>query len=500
MTASLTVALAGEAETDRLGHDLALALRPGDLVALWGDLGAGKTALARAILRKLARDPGLDVPSPTFTLVQTYATEPPVAHFDLYRLSSPDELDELGLDEALSGGAALVEWPARAGSRLPQTRLDVELAIAGNGRVATISGEGPLFARVARSLAIRDFLVANGRIDAAREPFPGDASARAYEVVQAEGEPPRVLMNAPKLPLGPVLRDGLSYIEIAHIAREVSPFVAVADALRSRGFVAPEVLATDLEAGLLLLEHLGTDGVLDAARKPIAERYVEAARLLAALHAAPWAPELPLPGGATHIVPPFDRAAMLVEVGLLLDWYVPHVTGHPAPDGLRDAFAATWNALIDRLAQAEQSIVLRDYHSPNLIWRGERAGLDRLGLLDFQDAMIGPAAYDVASLAWDARVDVERRLSAAVIEAYAGARGERFDRAGFEEALAIMSAQRNSKILGIFVRLDRRDGKPQYLRHLPRIRAYLRAAFAHPALAALAALYAEHGLLDEATP
>ncbi len=233
---------------------------------------------------------------------------------------------------------------------------------------------------------------------------------------------------------------------------------------------------------------------------PIAERYVEAARLLAALHAAPWAAELPLPGGATHIVPPFDRPAMLVEVGLLLDWYVPHATGHPAPGGLRDAFAATWNALIDRLAQAEQSIVLRDYHSPNLIWRGERAGLDRLGLLDFQDAMIGPAAYDVASLAWDARVDVEPRLSAAVIEAYAGARGERFDRAGFEEALAIMSAQRNSKILGIFVRLDRRDGKPQYLRHLPRIRAYLRAAFAHPALAALSALYAEHGLLDEATP
>ena len=141
-----------------LGEDLAMALRPGDVLALSGDLGAGKTTLARGLIRALAGDPGLDVPSPTFTLVQSYDTRVPVHHFDLYRLSSPAELDELGLDEALSDGAALIEWPERAGGRLPASAVRVELAHEGDGRLARISGAGAAFDRVARSLAARDFL------------------------------------------------------------------------------------------------------------------------------------------------------------------------------------------------------------------------------------------------------------------------------------------------------------------------------------------------------
>ena len=132
--------LPDEKATALLGEDIAAALRPGDVVALKGDLGAGKTTLARALVRALAGDPGLDVPSPTFTLVQAYEARLPVAHFDLYRIGSPAELDELGFAEAAADGVVLVEWPDRAGDRLPADAIVVELTQLGDGRLARISG------------------------------------------------------------------------------------------------------------------------------------------------------------------------------------------------------------------------------------------------------------------------------------------------------------------------------------------------------------------------
>jgi aminoglycoside/choline kinase family phosphotransferase len=200
--------------------------------------------------------------------------------------------------------------------------------------------------------------------------------------------------------------------------------------------------------------------------------------------------------GVCHEVPPFDREAMLIEVELLLDWYFPHLAGEPAGEALRREFRNAWNAVLDRIAGGEVSLVLRDFHSPNLVWRGERKGYDRLGILDFQDALIGPPAYDVASLAMDARATVPPGIEQATVAAYVAARQAAgpFDSDRFAEAYAVMAAQRNSKILGIFVRLDRRDGKPGYIRHLPRIRSYLERAFGHPSLAGLAALYRSSGL------
>jgi aminoglycoside/choline kinase family phosphotransferase len=153
------------------------------------------------------------------------------------------------------------------------------------------------------------------------------------------------------------------------------------------------------------------------------------------------------------------------------------------------------------------SWVLRDYHSPNLLWLPRREDnariglLDfqdaednaRIGLLDFQDALMGPAAYDVASLLQDARVDVPETLEVELLSRYARfrrAEDRHFDMASFTRLYATLTVQRATKILGIFARLDRRDGKPQYLRHMPRLWAYLQRSLAHPALAPLRAWYA----------
>lgn len=490
--------LADEAATGLFGGDVAAALAPGDVIALVGDLGAGKSTLARAIIRAIAADPALDVPSPTFTLVQSYDLRVPVHHVDLYRLSSPDEVAELGLDELAATGAVLVEWPDRAGNALPAPAATITLSGEGNARHAAVVATDAFMARLARSLDIRAFLAASGHGTDGRRYLTGDASFRAYETVETPaGQPPIILMNAPARPDGPPVRDGLPYSRIAHLAETVTPFVAIDRLLRQAGFAAPAIHAADLDAGLLLLEHLGGEGILDAEGRPIAERYLASAELLAAMHARPWPHVVEIGDGVVHAIPRYDRGAMTIETELLTDWYLPHQAGQAPSDAERKEFAALWSQAFALLDDVEHTLVLRDYHSPNLLWRGAARGTDRLGLIDFQDAVIGPAAYDVASLAMDARVTVEAGLERSIRDAYcaARARGGAFDREAFETAFAIMAAQRNTKILGIFVRLDVRDGKPGYLKNLPRIRDYLRRAMAHPALGGLRAFYQASGVL-----
>jgi len=492
----ITLVLDDEAATGRLGQDIALALRGGETLLLEGDLGAGKTALARAILRTLSSDLDLEVPSPTYTLVQVYELRLPVLHYDLYRLRSADELDELGFGET-PGAVSLVEWPDRADGRLPAEAVTISLSHEGKGRRAVISGSSPAFMRIARSLALRSFMASSGWGDADRAPLTGDASARAYETVKLPGEPARLVVNSPPLVLGPPVRGGKPYAVIAHTAQTVAAFLGVARALRSHGITAPDVYDADLKQGFMMVEHLGHGAFLDADGMPVAARYSVAAELLDDIHAQDWPDEMPTGFGPSHRLPPFDRDAMLIETELLLDWYIPFVSGKPASDAVRADYLRIWNAALDRIADTETSLLLRDYHSPNIVWRPDCSGPHRLGVLDFQDAMRGPTAYDLASLAMDARVDVPAHIQSATLEAYCArrARRPRFDRNGFDLAFSTMAAQRNSKILGIFVRLDRRDGKPQYLKLLPRIRDYLGRALDHPALAEMRAFYAEQGFI-----
>lgn len=487
---TLVVHLADDAATALFGEDLLLALQIGDCVALEGDLGAGKSTLSRAFIRALAGDPDLEVPSPTFTLVQNYDLSIPVAHFDLYRLSDPSELDELGLEEALADGICLVEWPGKAGRGLPRTRIEIEFQFASDGgRNLSIRGPEARLARLRRVDEIRRFLKKNGYGDAHRRHLTGDASNRAYEhVYPADGSARLVLMDAPKRPNGPPIRDGKPYSQLVHLAEDVLPFVAIGQALRERSFAAPEVLAQDLDAGLLLLEDLGEDGVLDAQGKPIADRYRASAACLAAIHDRPFDREIVIAGEHKHVIPDFDRAAMKFEVELLLDWHLPWKRGgQPATTAERSSYLAIWDQLIDELADADISIVMRDFHSPNIIWRDDREGHGRVGLIDFQDAMIGPSAYDLVSLVQDARVTIERPLMDLLMADYLSARARKpdFNEAAFLKSWAIMSAQRACKLNGLWVRLKERDGKPGYMRHLPRTLSHLNVAFEHPVLAPL---------------
>jgi len=497
---TFSLALANETATAHLMADLALLIGPGDVITLSGDLGAGKTAAARAMIRYLAGDDSVEVPSPTFTLAQTYELPPfPLVHADLYRVNDPLELEEIGLSPLPEGTVALIEWPERAPAALPKDRIDIALnhraALGSTARAAEITGYGKAAAQVARLKALRQFLSLAGFADAKRQRMAGDASTRSYaRLIRDDGVV--ILMNSPRRPDGPAVYDGKSYSAAVHLAEDVRPFVAIAAGLRERGFSAPAIHHADLDAGFLITEDFGSAGFIEGDPPgPVAERYETAVDMLAALHREALPEVLPLAPQITYAVPSFDIDVMLVEIGLMLEWYLPDRSAEPS-NNLRAEFVMMWRDLLGRLAAVpkawDKTWVLRDFHSPNLIWLGDRPGTSQVGIIDFQDAVLGPAAYDLVSLLQDARIDVPEPLELVLLTRYIKARraaDESFDPAGFAEIYALMSAQRNTRLLGTFARLNRRDGKPQYLRHQPRIWAYLTRSLAHPALSGIRTWY-----------
>jgi N-acetylmuramate 1-kinase len=494
---TFSLALPNETATALLMADLALLIGPGDVIALSGDLGTGKTAAARAMIRYLAGDEALEVPSPTFTLAQTYDLSPfPVLHADLYRVNDASELEEIGLAPLPEGTVVLIEWPERAPSAMPADRIEIALshrpALGSTARAAEITGHGKAAAQVARLQLLRQFLDDAGFAEARRQRMPGDASTRSYARLFRDDRSV-ILMNSPKRPDGPAIYDGKSYSAAVHLAEDVKPFVAVARGLSERGFSTPIIHHADLDAGFLITEDFGSAGVIEGdPPAPIVERYEAATDALAALHREALPDILPLAPQISYAIPTFDTDALLIEIGLMLEWYLPDRGVDPTAE-LRAEFVAMWRDLLAKPAAAARTWVLRDYHSPNLIWLGDRSGFARVGIIDFQDAVLGPAAYDVVSLLQDARIDVPESVELALLTRYIKARrasDQDFDPAGFAELYAIMSAQRNTRLLGTFARLNRRDGKPQYLRHQPRIWTYLGRSLAHPALAQARAWYA----------
>ncbi len=489
---ALSPRLRDEAATARLAEDVAAVLTSGDLVALSGGLGAGKTTFARALLRAIADDPALEVPSPTFPLRIDHALPRlKVAHADLYRLGDAGELGELGLDEALLEGAVLVEWPEALPADLAVNRLDILLELEGAGRRAELAAHGSWQERLARTRAARAFLDRSGWPDAVRVPLAGDASYRTHERIRRV-DATAFLMNAPARTPGPPVYGGRAYDDVAHRAADIRASVAIGTALRERGVRAPEIYGADPEAGFLLSEDLGGEGIVDAAGAPIMERYEAAIDLLVFMHTRRWPDEVPLPSGGRFRLPPYDRGALLVEVSLFPDWFGGHGGEPPFPPEEREPFLSAWDRLLDSIDLSATTWVMRDFHSPNILWQAGAAGIDRVGVIDFQDALIGNPAYDVASLAEDARVPLTEEQQAVLRNRYVAGRKEAdagFEAEDFDVAFAILGLQRATKVLGIFTRLALAEGKPGYQRHRAWLKTVIRRNLAHPVLSGVRLWY-----------
>ncbi len=473
-----------------LAQLVAPCLRRGDVICLWGDLGAGKTTFARFIIQAVAGE-AVEVTSPSFPLLETYETgQLNIHHFDFYRLSGPEEIAETGYDDAAEQGLVIVEWPQRLGA-LPSDRLDVELTETGAAttRDVTITAHGAFAPRLRRFRAMNAFIRDSGWGAASASFLSGDASVRQYTRLST-GVRTALLMDWERQPDGPPLADGKPYSKTAKLAEDVRPFVAIARALREAGLAAPQIHAADLDRGFVLVQDFGDRVVsrliADGARlEPI---YAEAVAVLLKLRAMTMPHDLPVDGAEPYHLPLYDRDAMHAEIALLLDWYVPMMTGEEVPAPARDDFRVMWDNELSWLGGEERGWVLRDFHSPNLILFAENGGGDRIGIIDFQDAVIGHPAYDLVSLLQDARLDVPQAVEARLFTAFcvgASRLDPGFDPARWRRAYALLGAQRSTKILGIFARLALRDGKRGYLRHIPRVRHYLDRNLAHASLARL---------------
>jgi len=489
----------GEAGVLALAADVAALIGPGDLVTLSGNLGAGKTTFARALIRLLSGAPDLEVPSPTFVLMQSYeGGRYPIVHADFFRIEKPEELAELGWEEACEDALVIVEWPARADAFLKDDRLDIGLQLdparGDSFRAATLTGLGAFAARLAKAKAIHDLLANSEWGQAERLLMQGDASTRVFERLRKPDGESAVLMIAPRQPDGPPLRYGKPYSAIARLAEDIRPYVAIDQGLREHGLSAPRIIAFDLSAGLVLMEDLGSEPVV-AEDGLIQERYAWAVTALATLHNADLPDALPIDADETYRIPNYDLDALSIEVELLLDWYAPGIAGAQLASGAKATFVNLWRRALQEGLTPRATWTLRDFHSPNLLWLPERAGVAQVGIVDFQDCVLGHGAYDVVSLLQDARVDVPDLVELKLLTHYARLRREAepdFDMADFARAYALLGAQRATKILGIFTRLNARDRKPRYLAHLPRIEKYLVKNLAHPVLAELKIWYETH--------
>lgn len=305
---------------------------------------------------------------------------------------------------------------------------------------------------------IETFLAKSGFAQWSRAALAGDASGRNYQRLTGPAGDTAILLDAPP-ESGEVL----------------GPFLAIGQHLRGLGLSAPDILFAEIDAGLLMTTDLGPDHfaywlTLHPAEE--AALYAAAVDVLAVVQAHP------APPGLTALTP--AHAARMIDP--LIAYYAPKVPLAALVEPLERALA--------RHAPDATCLALRDYHAENLIWRPDRAGLDRVGLLDYQDAVLAPAEYDLVSLLRDARRDVSEPVVAAMIARFARHAGK--DIAAVQAAVACLGVQRNLRILGIFARHGRRDGRTRYLNLMPRVWGHLQRDLAHPALAELAPLIATH--------
>lgn len=484
-------------DMEALAAELSLLARPDQFILLRGDLGAGKSVFARGFIRALApQDANFDIPSPTFTLIQTYdETRIPVAHADLYRVNSAAEVEELGLDDLCQTHIVTIEWPERLGPLPSSNVLDISITGHGTERHVEITGSGTWALALDRNTAIHAFLATTPWAHAQRRFLEGDASFRRYETL--EGRKERViLMDMPARPDGPPVKDGKPYSAIAHLAEDIRAVIAVNSYLSGLGYSAPIIHAHDSAAGLAVIEDLGSRlyGRMRLSNEDMQEPMRAAVDVLADMASRTWPLEVAAGETDSHRIAPYDQAAQLIEVDLLPMWFWPYLRGVDVPPGIREAFADAWAGILPLTLPSTPMWTLRDYHSPNLLWLPERQGLKRVGLIDTQDCVLGHPAYDLAALLQDARVDIEPAEERELFDYYCGLRlkDKGFKRGEFEAAYAVLGAQRAVKILGIFARLSKRDGKHGYLQHLPRVSRYLERNLQHPALGPLKTWFARH--------
>lgn len=352
-----------------------------------------------------------------------------------------------------------------------------------------------------RELQRLDFLKAAGLAAAARAPLPGDASTRRYERLTTAAGTTLMLMDQPPAmeshPCDPSWtpeeRRARGWNAVARLsAGRIEAFAAVAEHMRHAGLSTPEIIAVDPGAGLAVIEDFGDDlfaRVIEAG-EPQAPLYLAAVDALARLHLNGLLPTtMQGPGGEWPLLT-YDATALQGGADLFVEW-MPRL--HPDLDfgpAALDEWRAAWAPVAAMGEQKAWVVAHRDYHAENLIWLPQRADHRRVGLIDFQDAVLAHPVWDLHSLLQDARRDVPPELETIGFDHYCEVM--MVDREAYWRDYTALAALNEARILGVFARLIARDGKPRYRQFMPRVWAHLNTNLQRPGLEAVAAWFGRH--------
>jgi aminoglycoside/choline kinase family phosphotransferase len=323
------------------------------------------------------------------------------------------------------------------------------------------------------------FLDSIGWNDAIREHLSGDASFRSYERVRML-TPATTSESLPESvePFSTELLEFAVLMDAPPPEEDIKPFISIAKMLQKRGLNAPLIYGADEDNGLILLQDFGdnrynrilNDNATIVGDENAKKIYTYAIDVLLQLHGH----------AIDDALPAYNDALYKKELTLLTSWYMP-LMGTETTTTIEGEFLSLWTNILKQIDTLPSTIVLRDYHADNLMWLDDKQGISQVGLLDFQDAVLGSPAYDMVSLLEDARRDVSIEFAEEMITYYL-ANAARIDENNFRTSYAILGAQRNIKILGIFARLCERDDKSDYLDFIPRVWKYLEHDLSHPAL------------------
>lgn len=453
--------------TEQLAKDIAPFLLAGDVIALTGYLGAGKSHFARALVIALGCKQK-HLPSPTFNLLQVYDdTRLPVAHADFYRLQTPEEADDLALESFLEHGLTIIEWPENAKHIIPNTALWINIVDEGEGRKFTLNATDPswgkkfgLFAPELRRKNSEKNRLAylaeqTGRQGQVLTSVSGDASFRSYWRFSG-ADKPSILMDAP-----PPIED-------------IACFAEIDKYLEGIGLHAPHIYQLDTKKGYALIEDMGNTTFYTAIKEgaDILTLYQKAVDVLAHVAVSPRA-----------TVPVYDINMYKDEASVFSDWYMPTANCHATHTADRRQYRDIMAGFYDTIKAVPTTTMFKDYHCQNLMLLSPIADVkchaDRakniadVGVLDFQDARIGPVTYDIASLLYDVRFDVPVEIHDILIKRLVDSFDGAVTMQAFMDSYRLIAIQNLLRIAGVFTRLAYRDGKTNYLDYMPRLWGHL---------------------------
>lgn len=447
--------------------ELSVMLKPGDVIALNGQIGSGKTTFAKLLINSLTETPLDEISSPTFNLYQTYESGAlEIAHYDFYRIESEIELSEIDLSDSFENKICIIEWADKYSKILPEDRIEILIECQDVDRIYKVKPLGKCREILDNLNKIKNFLNDLDINFTRLEKLPGDASKRKYFRVTGLKDN-MILMDATQ-ENDTRSKTGLS--------QGIDDFIIIGEYLDSINVRVPKLIARNKTDALLLEEDLGERCYLTAVnRESYKKLYKPAIETLIHISNIKHPKNISINANA-HYMRDFDLDIYLNEAEIFIDYYWPFVNGKICSEDQKQEFIHIMKKAYSDLTN-DKTLMLRDFHSPNLLFLENEKGYKKCAIIDFQDALLGHPLYDLVSLTNDARLTINEDHEKYLIELYKADfrfNDYQFDKLSFMEQYHILGVQRSIKILGIFARLAILENNHTYLSHMPRIINYIK--------------------------